>query len=137
MEAAMSDRATRQADKRKKASETGVHPIVIKIAMGAVLWFVAIAWIAFAGSGGVDLDLTVATLFFAIFFTLFLLLASHSLGDPRWPVKQTSLREFLNANVGTASGVERGRDVLIEIALVPVTVAFAATLIGLDWLIFG
>ena len=29
------------------------------------------------------------------------------------------------------------RDVLIEIALVPVVLAFAATLIGLAWMIFG
>ena len=29
------------------------------------------------------------------------------------------------------------RDVLIEIALVPVALAFAATLIGLAWVIFG
>jgi hypothetical protein len=31
----------------------------------------------------------------------------------------------------------RGRDVLIEIALLPVVLAFAATVIGLAWLIFG
>ena len=33
--------------------------------------------------------------------------------------------------------VPYGRDVLIEIALVPVVLAFAATLIGLAWVIFG
>ena len=119
----MSDRATRQADKRKEASETGVHPIVIAIAIGAVLWFVAVAWIAFAGNGEVDFDLTVVTLFFVMFFTLFLLVASYSVGDPRWPVKRTSLRDFINGNVGTGSGAERGRDVLIEIALLPVALA--------------
>jgi hypothetical protein len=107
------------------------------IAIGAVLWFLAVVWIAFAGSGGVDLDLTIVTLFFAIFFTLLLLVASYSVGDPRWPARQTSLREFLDSNVGIATGDERGGDVLIEIALVPVALAFAATLIGLAWVIFG
>jgi hypothetical protein len=111
---------------------------VVKIAIAAVLWFLAVTWIAFAAKGGVDLDLTVVTLFFAIFFTLlFLLLASFSVHDPRWPTRPTSLREFLDSNVGLATGNERGRDVLIEIALVPVTLAFAATLIGLAWVIFG
>jgi hypothetical protein len=133
----MSDHTTRRTDENGRAGETGVHPIVIKIAIGAVLWFLAVVWIAFAGNGGVDLDLTVVTLFFAIFFTLFLLVASYSVGDPRWPARQTSLREFLDSNVGIATGDERGRDVLIEIALVPVTLAFAATLIGLAWVIFG
>jgi hypothetical protein len=110
---------------------------VVKIAIAAVLWFLAVTWIAFAAKGGVDLDLTVVTLFFAIFFTLFLLLASFSVHDQRWPTRPTSLREFLDSNVGLATGNERGRDVLIEIALVPVTLAFAATLIGLAWVIFG
>jgi hypothetical protein len=137
MEADMSDLATRQADESKQASEAGVHPIVVKIAIGAVLWFLAVTWLAFAGRGEVDLDLVIVSLFFAIFFTLFLLLASFSVSDPRWPTRQTSLREFINSNVGLASGEERGRDVLIEIALLPVALAFAATLIGLAWVIFG
>ncbi len=102
-----------------------------------MLWFLAVTWLAFAGSGGVDIDLTIVTLFFAIFFTLFLLLASFSVADPRWPTRNTSVREFLTSKVGLATGTEIGRDVLIEIALVPVVLAFAATLIGLAWVIFG
>lgn len=132
----MSDPATRQADEPKEVVETGIHPIVVRIAVGAVLWFLAVMWIAFSGRG-TDLDLVIVTLFFATFFTLFLLTATFSAGDPRWPTKRTSLREFLNSKVGLATGTESGRDVLIEIALVPVTLAFAATLIGLAWLIFG
>jgi hypothetical protein len=96
-----------------------------------------VTWLAFASSGGVDIDLTIVTLFFAIFFTLFLLLASFSVADPRWPTSNTSVREFLTSKVGLATGTESGRDVLIEIALVPVVLAFAATLIGLAWVIFG
>lgn len=47
------------------------------------------------------------------------------------------MREFLASKVALATGEESGRDVLIEIALVPVALAFAATLIGLAWVIFG
>jgi hypothetical protein len=65
------------------------------------------------------------------------LVASYRVGDPRWPARQTSLHEFLDSDVGIESGTMRGRDVLIEIALVPVALAFAATLIGLAWVIFG
>ena len=133
----MSDQTPKQAGESSKTVEAGVHPIVVEIAIGAVLWFLAVTWFAFAGKGGVDWDLTVVTLFFAIFFTLFLLLASFSVADPRWPTRQTSVREFLTSKVGLATGEESGRDVLIEIALVPVTLAFAATLIGLAWVIFG
>ena len=72
-----------------------------------------------------------------IFITLFLFTATYSRGDPHWPTKRTSFREFLNSTVSTATGDERGRDVLIEIALLPVVLAFGATLIGLAWMIFG
>ena len=133
----MSDQSPKPAGDRSEPVEAGVHPIVVKIAIGAVLWFLAVTWFAFAGSGGVDWDLTVVTVFFAIFFTLFLLLASFSVADPRWPTRDTSLREFLTSKVGLATGEESGRDVLIEIALVPVVLAFAATLIGFAWVIFG
>jgi hypothetical protein len=47
------------------------------------------------------------------------------------------LREFLGSQVKIGSGTMSGRDVLIETALIPVALAFAATLIGLAWVIFG
>lgn len=122
---------------RMEASEVGVHSIVVKIALGAALWFLAVVWLAFAGQGDSRLDLAVVVLFFLIFFTLFLLTASYTQRDPRWPVRETSLREFLASKVRIGDGTMRGRDVLIETALIPVTLAFAATLIGLAWVIFG
>jgi hypothetical protein len=137
MEDAMSERSMRSADAGTESGQAGVHPIIVKIAIGAVLWFLAVTWLAFAARGEIDFDLAIVTLFFAIFFTLFLLLASYSVNDPRWPTRQTSLREFLDSDVGIDTGEERGRYVLIEIALLPVTLALAATLIGLAWVIAG
>lgn len=115
----------------------GIHPTVFKIAKAAVVWFLAVVWIAFASKGGIDLDLTIVTLFCVIFVSLFLLVASLAEGDWRWPARQTSLRAFLDSDIAIGSGTMRGRDVLIEIAMVPVALAFAATLIGLAWKIFG
>jgi hypothetical protein len=117
--------------------DAGVHPIVAKIAIAAVLWFLAVTWLSFASNGEIDYLLAIVTMFFAIFFTLFLLTASYSTHDPRWPSRDTSFREFLESRVGIGGGTMRGRDVLIEIALIPVALAFAATLIGLAWVIFG
>ena len=54
---------------------------MVKIAIAAALWFLAVTWIAFAAKGGVDLDLTVVTLFFAIFFTLLVQCARPALAD--------------------------------------------------------
>ena len=81
--------------------------------------------------------LVIVMLFFAFFIGLFLLTASFSANDPRWPVRETSFRKFLGSDVGVGSGTMRGRDVLIQIALLPVALALAATLIGLAWVIFG
>jgi hypothetical protein len=47
------------------------------------------------------------------------------------------LREFLTNEVAVGSGKMSGHDVLIETTLLPVALAFAATLIGLAWVIFG
>jgi hypothetical protein len=116
---------------RMQAGEVGVHPAAVEIAVAATIWFLVVTWLAFASGPEIDYLLVIVTLFFVIFFTLFLLTASYSLHDKRWPVRDTSPREFLNSTVSTATGDERGRDVLIEVALVPVSLALAATLIGL------
>jgi hypothetical protein len=118
-------------------SETGVHPLVIESAIGATLWFVAVIWLAFAKGTETDLALTIVTLFLAFFFGLFLLTASYALHDPRWTLPRTTFREFLTSRIGTATGNMRGRDVLIEIMLLPLALAFAATLIGIVWMAIG
>ena len=120
-----------------KRSEAGVHPIAAKIAIGAVVWFLIVTWFSFAWDRQVDYLLAIVFLFFGFFLLLFLFTASYSVKDPRWPVRETSFREFLTSDVGIGAGTMSGRDVLIEIALIPVALAFAATLIGLAWVIFG
>ena len=122
---------------RAEASEAGVHPIVVQTGIGAALWFVAVVWLAFAAGTETDYLLVIVTMFFVMFFVLFLFLASYSLKDQRWPSRSTGLREFLTSEVGVGSGKMSGRDVLIEATLLPVALAFAATLIGLAWMIFG
>jgi hypothetical protein len=122
---------------KQTSAEIGVHPIAIKIVVGAALWFLVTSWLAFAWDPEIDYLLVIVTLFFAIFFTLFLLTASFSVHDSRWPVRSSSFREFLKSNVRIGEGTMMGREVLIEIALMPVALAFAASLIGLAWVIFG
>jgi hypothetical protein len=111
----------------------GVHPAVIKIAMSAVVWFLAVAWFDFYGGPEVDLNLAVVTGFFVMFFTLFLLAASMVIDDPRWKQPKARFAEFLKDKIPVDRGTMRGRDVLIHILLLPVCLAAAATLIGLVW----
>jgi hypothetical protein len=115
-------------------SQTGVHPAAIFIALAAALWFIAVTWVSFARGAEVDWDLLVVTMFFVFFFALFLFAASHALKDPRWRQRDTSFSEFLRSEVGTATGPMSGRDVMLEIAVMPLSLALAATLIGMVWI---
>lgn len=112
---------------------TGVHPAVIKIAMSAVVWLLAVAWFDFSGGPEVDFNLAVVTGFFVMFFTLFLLAASMVVDDPRWKQPKARFAEFLKDQVPVDRGTMLGRDVLIHIILLPVCLAAAATVIGLVW----
>jgi len=120
-----------------QAKEAGVHPAVAAIGVGGALWFLAMAWLSFAHSGETDYLLVIVTLFFVMFFGLFLLVASYTLKDPRWAVRKVDFRHFLTSEVGTATGEMSGRDVLIQASIMPVSLAFAATLIGLARVVFG
>ena len=126
----------RSAESIERA-EAGVHPATTKIVIGAAIWFLVVAWLSFGWDRETDFLLVIVILFFAMFFTVFLLTASYTLKDPRWPVRETSFSEFLQSDIGIGTGTMRGRDVLIQIALIPLVLAFGATLIGLAWAIFG
>jgi hypothetical protein len=119
---------------RAPLPSTGVHPMVIKIALSAIAWFLAVTWISFAGTFGADIALTMVAGSFLMFLTLFLLSFSMVVGDRRWQQRKTSFSEFLKADVAIDSYTMRGRDVLINIVLLPVTLAVGGTLIGLVWL---
>jgi len=118
-------------------AQTSVHPVAIEIALAAALWFIAVTWVSFARGAEVDWDLVVVTLFFVFFFALFLFTASYGLKDPRWHQRDTNFREFLDSEVGTATGPMRGREVLLEIVIIPISLALAATVIGVIWIAVG
>ncbi len=112
---------------------TGIHPAVFKVALSAVAWFLAVAWLNFAGGVEVDWVLSVMTGFFVMFLTLFLVAASMVLSDRRGAQGKTSFRKFLDEDVPIDSYTMSGRDVLIQIASLPVILAAGGTLIGLIW----
>ena len=66
-----------------ETTEVGVHPIAVETALAAALWFIAVVWVAFAAGPEIDYLPVIVTLFFMMFFTLFLLTASYSVKDRR------------------------------------------------------
>ena len=112
---------------------TGFHPFVIQISLSGVAWFLAVTWLDFSGGPQVSLALAVVLGFFVMYFTLFLLTASMVVNDPRWGLHKASFANFLKDQVPIDTGTMLGRDVLIQIALLPMVLAGGATLIGLIW----
>jgi hypothetical protein len=87
---------------------TGVHPAVVKIALSAVVWFLAVAWLDFSGGPEVDLVRAVVTGFFIMFFTTFLLAASMVIDDPRWKQPKPRFTQFLKDEVPHRRGNDAG-----------------------------
>jgi len=116
------------------SKRTGVHPMAIKIGLSGVAWFLAVMWLCFAGETEVDLSLAVVTGFFVMYFTLLLLTASMIVDDPRWRQRKVRFGEFLKAEVPIGDGTMTGRDVLIHVLLLPITLGAGGTLIGFAWL---
>ena len=71
------------ADPQPAPETVGVHPVAVEIVIAAAVWFIAVTWLAFASGPETDYLLVIVTLFFVMFFTLFLLTASYSLHDAR------------------------------------------------------
>ena len=110
----------------------GTIPI-IELFLDALFCIAISLLLDFSGGAEVDLSLAVVTGFFVMFFTLFLVTASMAVNDQRWQLPKASFRKFLEDCVSIDRGMMRGRDVLIHITMLPVTLAVAGTLIGLVW----
>ena len=71
----VSYRCTKDASSRSSQSERGLPSLgaaIVKIALSAVAWFLAVAWLDFSGGPQVDSVLTVISGFFIMFLTLLL-----------------------------------------------------------------
>jgi hypothetical protein len=62
---------------------TGIQLMLVQVGLGAMFWFLAVAWLHFAWGRHVDFDLAVASVFFVMLFTLFLLVAALAVSDSR------------------------------------------------------
>jgi hypothetical protein len=110
----------------------GVHPGVILIGMIGV--FVYLVGVAFFMTGNLadNLDLYGVAGFAVIFFTLTLGLAARAARDRRWRGEDDeTLTEFAEDNVSIATGTISGREALIQVLVLPATLAVGMIAIGL------
>ena len=94
----------------------------------AFVWMMLAAWLAFGGAAGTDLDLAIATVLCTVFLGIPIVLYRTACNR----VQRTNLNSklFLQSRVGIATGTISGTEAWLEIILIPVALALAATLIG-------
>jgi len=99
----------------------------------AFAWMLAMAWLAFSSSDGIDLDLGIATGLALMF--LIVPLAIHHTATHVVHKAGMSVRTFLEGPFDTFTGKMPARQAWLEVAMIPVSLAIAATLIGIVFLL--
>ncbi|WP_022728662.1 hypothetical protein [Fodinicurvata sediminis] len=109
-----------------------LHPGFFWVVILAWLWLVAAFWSAFAGDLQSAWVVTISTAFFAMYFGLSAILMG--LQRDREPVHKGFLA-FLKGRMDTFTGAVSGRGALVQVAIIPVSLALAGTgmAIGLAW----
>lgn len=98
----------------------------------AFVWMILVACIVF-GSGGqpvIPVALVTFILALVVAFVLF-----NRLGKRRQTDRKEPLNRFLSAEVNIATGSVSGREAWIEVAIIPVALALAATLLAIIYMV--
>jgi hypothetical protein len=97
----------------------------------AFAWMMAAAWLAFGGNGGTDLNLAVATALCIVFFAVPLIM--YRTASARCKGGAPALRPFLSDRVEIATGALSGGEAWLQVILIPLALALAATVIGASY----
>jgi hypothetical protein len=102
---------------------------VYRTVLAAFAWMILVSWITFGSGREADYTLALAALLMFVFRAIPIVIfvtASHHM-----KARQETLGHFLSTPIDTATGWLSGREAWIEIAIIPVSLALAATLIGI------
>ena len=113
---------------------TGMHPRAFLWPMLAVAWFLSSMAISFADTLETGYLMAIVVGFAIIFFGLMLGLGIHAGRSERRFGSPSSFRRFLNSEVGVYTGRIRGREAMLQLTVLPVTLALGGTAIGLVYL---
>ena len=122
------------ASKREPRSSYGSVPgaelptFVYVSVVAAFAWIMLAAWLAFSGQMDADLVLGVGVVLAIMFFGLPIIIHRVAIAHARKSPETTG--DFLTAPVDIATGPLTGRSAWLQVALIPVALALAATLIG-------
>jgi hypothetical protein len=107
----------------------GELPVFVYVSVLAAFgWIMLASWVAFARDMDADLPLGIAVVLGVVFFALPVIIrhAAVAFSHPR----RQRQGEFLAAPVETATGPLSGADAWLQVLIIPLALALAATLIG-------
>jgi hypothetical protein len=96
--------------------------------LAAFAWIMGASWLAFARGMDADLALGIAVVLAIVFFALPAIIRHVAVASTRNHPKTTD--DFLSMPVETATGPLRGSSAWLQILIIPLALALAATLIG-------
>ncbi|MBS0233672.1 MAG: hypothetical protein JSR99_09315 [Proteobacteria bacterium] len=115
------------------AFDYSVHPAPILIALGCCAWFLLLSWTCFAPfDREAGLAIAVVTAIFAMYLGGMTLGAFNAAGQQS-ARRQRSFHQFLRGRVDIATGFISGREAMVQIVMLPVSLAFGATAMALIW----
>jgi hypothetical protein len=99
----------------------------------AFAWVMLASWLAFAGSTEAALALAIAMVLGIVFFALPIIVRHVAITRSR-PRRETA-HEFLATPVETATGPLPGASAWLQVLIIPLALALAATLIGATYIL--
>lgn len=106
-----------------------LHPGVFVVSMSGWFVFMLTYWLVFGLHLEGALVLAVATVFFAVYFALPLVLMRLR-RMPSW-VEKSTFTEFLRGEIDTYTGHMGGKDALAQVAVLPIAIALGTMAIGI------
>jgi hypothetical protein len=114
-----------------------LHPRVYTSVVLAFAWIVGIAWLEFGFERSTEAAwiATVAVVIAIVFLNIPFILRHANGTRPRG--HKQDMEDFLWSNFETATGSLRGWEAYVQIMTIPLSLAIAATLLGLIWTLVG
>lgn len=106
-----------------------LHPGVFAVSMAGWFGYLLAYWLVFGLHLEGALVLAVATVFFAVYFAMPLVLMRLRRA-PSW-VEKSSFAEFLRGEIDTYTGRMGGKDALAQVAVLPIAIALGTMAIGI------
>jgi hypothetical protein len=108
---------------------------IYRLIVAAYAWMLLAAWVAFGSGAESDLNLSIAVVLAVVFFALPIIMRRSAI--TRLHAGRQTLDQFLSRQVETATGPLPAREVLLQVLLIPIALAVAATMIGAVYIVVG